>query len=77
MKSIYEQVVEAGIEYTNHESDLYVPINEQTKKLVDEYIFKNSVTTFVDQVTGKPSYDIPFAYDPWWKIRVEQFPIIL
>lgn len=63
---IYNEIVKAGVEYSNHESDLYVPVNEITKKIVEEYQFRGNVSTFVSNIDGKLWYDIPFAYLPYW-----------
>lgn len=66
-KSIYDKVIAAGIEHDNHCSDLYIPVNEETRKLVNEYEHKCNVTTFMCNVTKVPWFDIPFAYEPYWK----------
>jgi hypothetical protein len=67
--SIFEQVKASGIPYHNHQSDLYIPVNETTKEMVKNYKFKNNVTTFVNQVEGGLWYDIPFAYSPYWESK--------
>lgn len=67
--SIYEQMKAAGVEVDHHESDLYVPVNETTKAIVDGYKFKNNVTQFRSQIDGTNWYDIPFAYQPFWDKR--------
>jgi hypothetical protein len=33
----YGKVVELGIEHDHHESDLYVPVNAQTKTMMNDY----------------------------------------
>lgn len=67
MKSIYQKMVEAGVQIDHHESDLYVPVNSVTKLIVGDYKFKNSVTRFKSNIEPHDIwYDIPFAYDPWW-----------
>src|SRR5262249_47666079 len=63
---IYAQVLAAGIEHDHHETDLYTPVNDETKKLIDAYHFRGNVTTFTSQIDGKPWYDIPFAFTPGW-----------
>lgn len=68
--SIYTQMVEAGVEISNHESDLYVPNNETTRAIIAEYEHKNSVTRFnCYDDPNDPWFDIPFAFDPWWEQR--------
>ena len=66
MASIYQQVIEAGIEHDHHESDLYIPVNDQTKKIVHSYEFKRNVTMFASKIDGKPWFNIPFAFQPFW-----------
>lgn len=58
---IKSEILDNNIEYDNHCSDLYFPKNDITTKIVDNYIYKNSVTTFVNQIDGKIWYDVPFA----------------
>jgi len=65
-KSIYQKMVDAGVEINGHYSDLYVPVNDVTKEIVKSYKFRKSASIFIDQVSGELSYDIPFAYDPYW-----------
>jgi hypothetical protein len=67
--NIYTQVVALGIEHSNHESDLYIPVNEQTRELVKNYKFASNVTTFKSNIDGKPWYDIPFAFTPYWDAK--------
>ena len=64
--SIYEKVIAAGITYDNHESDLYIPVNPETRRIVFEYPYRTNVTTFVSQIDGKLWFDVPFAYTPFW-----------
>lgn len=67
--SIWEQVETQGIEYGNHASDLYIPVNDQTRALVAAYEFKSNVTMFTSNVDGQLWYDIPFAYLPYWEAK--------
>lgn len=61
--SILDQFKYIGIEIDNHCSDLYVPVNKTTTKIIDSYEYKCNVTTFISQIDGKPWYEIPFAYE--------------
>lgn len=70
--TLFEQVESSGIEYSNHESDLYIPVNEQTRALLASYYFRSNVTIFRNNKDGKPWYDVPFAYTPWWECRMSQ-----
>jgi hypothetical protein len=69
---IYQELLAAGVPIDNHESDLYVPVNEVTHTIVARYEHRTNVTTFVNQVTGAHSYDIPFAYSPFWDRKKAQ-----
>jgi len=64
--NIYEEVKRRHIEFDHHESDLYIPVNSATKELIKKYKFAGNVTRFTSAIDGKPWYDIPFAYDPFW-----------
>ena len=68
--SIYQKLINKGIkpnEITNHESDLYVTKNAISEQYIQNYTFKDSVSTFVSQVDNKVWYDIPFGYWDEWK----------
>ena len=45
-----------------HCSDVYVPVNETTKQLIDNYQFKSIVTKFHSAIDGRLFYDIPFLW---------------
>lgn len=66
---LYTQCVAAGIPTANHYSDLYIPVNEVTRKLVAEYAAAGGTqaTMFHNQVEGGTWYDVPFAYSPYWE----------
>ena len=53
----------SGYPVSNWCSDLYIEVNEKTTLLVNDYEYKQNVTLFHDNVTGKKSYEIPFCYD--------------
>lgn len=67
--SLFDKVKALGIHFASHETDLCIPVNEQTKALIAEYEFKSNVTVFTNQVEGGLWYDIPFAYSPAWKSK--------
>ena len=56
---------------SHHESDLYLKKNEISEQLVKEKPYRAYVMIFVNQVDGKPWYDVPFAYDPFWDKKNE------
>jgi hypothetical protein len=68
-KYIWDQVKELGIQFDSHETDLYIPVNEQTKELVGRWKFKSIAKTFVSQIDHKLWYDLPFAYLPAWEAK--------
>jgi hypothetical protein len=68
-ESIFAAVKAAGIQYDNHESDLYIPVTPETTALVAKYDTNKTATRFTSQIDGKPWYDVPFAYLPWWEKR--------
>lgn len=60
------KALELNIPMESHESDLYLQVNEDSIKLVNEYEFKQNVTKFISQTDKKEWFDIPFAYEPFW-----------
>jgi len=73
---IYEAMVAAGVEISNHYSDLYVPKNEVTAAIVRQYFGSVTTTIFTCQLDGKSWYDIPFAFLPYWERRAQQENVI-
>lgn len=67
---LFMRIIEFGIPYENHASDLYIPKTEQNTKLIAVYEFKENVTTFISQIEKTMWYDIPFAYQPYWSRRL-------
>lgn len=66
-KTLKEIFLENGMkesEIDTHESDLYVLVNDISKKVIDQYEFKNNVTTFKSNTDKQLWYDIPFGYMP-------------
>lgn len=62
--SVFDLVKNLGIEFTNHESDLYVPRTEVTDRIVQIGSMYNHMhaTTFTSEIDKKQWYDIAFAY---------------
>jgi hypothetical protein len=67
--SIWDEVKRLGIQFDSHETDLYIPVNEQTKELVHRWKFSGNARTFVSQIDHKLWYDLPFAYVPAWESK--------
>ena len=69
MRNIYEEALKTIPleQIDHHETDLYLMVTEQSKKLVKEYDFKFNVETFVSAIAPHVLwFDIPFAYSPGW-----------
>jgi len=67
--SIYELAVQQmeAKDIDNHCSDLYLRKNEISTRLVNEYEFKQNVTTFKDQIDHDIWYEIPFQYPKYYE----------
>jgi hypothetical protein len=65
--SIYDQLVQAGVEIDSHESDLYCKVTDASRKIVKESGL--AYTVFTSQIDCEPWYEIPFMYEPWWTAR--------
>lgn len=67
-EELYSEVIKNmdSKDIDNHESDLYIKVNPVSKELINNYEFKNNVTTFKDDVNKELWYEVPFAYIPFW-----------
>lgn len=65
--SLYTDLIEAGQPVSNWQSDLYCPVNEVTRALIEKHDKK--ATTFTNQVEGGLWFDVPFAFDTYWEGR--------
>jgi hypothetical protein len=65
--TLYAECVKRNIPCHNHESDLYIPVTQETLDLVNH--FGHRPETFTNQVEGGVWFDVPFAYSPWWEAR--------
>lgn len=74
MKTLYQTIKEAGGKISSHYSDLYVEVSNSVSDAITRYEKENGVKVwkqcFIDQTTNKLSYDIPFAFDPYWKDKL-------
>ena len=68
-KSLYSKLVAAGIEVSNHESDLYFPVNDKTRGIVREFKSQKcqNIKTFTSNIDGKRMYSASFMFDPFWE----------
>lgn len=80
-KTLMEMLEEAGYpreQMFNHCSDLYVFDTPLTQRVVDKWFEEEGlnkslfVTTFSDQITGRPMYDIAFQYTPYWEEKARR-----
>jgi hypothetical protein len=69
MPSLYQELVSLGMQIDSHESDLYVPVNEQTSAVIRKCQRIAGITVFKSELDGNYWYDIPFAYEPFWSAR--------
>ena len=66
--SIYTDLIEAGLDVSNWQSDLYVPVCDNSREILKKYP-KQTRSTFKSNVDGLQMYELPFAFDPFWKKR--------
>lgn len=64
---LYHIILARHIPHDHHESDLYIPVTEETRALIRQYQFRSNVTTFISNIEKTPWYDVPFAYLPFWE----------
>ena len=70
--SIYVAMRFEGVECSNHCSDLYVPVNESSKEVLNRPEFalhKRNASTFQSETGEGLMYDIPFAYQPYYNTK--------
>ena len=72
MKSLYQTLVDAGIQTDHHESDLYVLNTPEARTILTQD--GRTFTAFRSQVDGRSWLDVPFAYEPWWTARQPRLP---
>jgi len=66
IKTIFEEIKEAGVEISNWQSDLYFPKNATTDAIVNKYRGSYYIGLFRNNKDNQLWYDIPMAYDPYW-----------
>lgn len=71
MTNIYEEAVRSmnPEDIANWQTDLYLKVTPESRRLVEKYDYKNLVETFIDNIDHELWYDIPFAYTPGWEGR--------
>lgn len=71
--TLYEELKAAGVEISNHESDLYFPVTDVAVAILNKpehETHRKIATTFLDNGTGAFWFDVPFAFEPWWEQRI-------
>jgi len=69
-ETLYDTIKAAGIEHSNHESDLYLPDTPEVRAILDRFpISKGNAQRFTNQITKTSWIDVPFAFLPWWRAR--------
>lgn len=73
MKTLYAELIAAGVLVDNHESDLYCPDTPAVREILARYpISQANARGFSNQRppnVGERWLDIPFAFLPWWEKR--------
>lgn len=73
--TLLQTLLDAGYpedEVYHHCSDLYVYLTPLTRRAINEWFEEEGlnrdsfVTTFTDQISGRPMYDVAFQYTPYW-----------
>lgn len=75
--SLYTELLAAGIETSNHYSDLYFPATKESLAILNRHTLqKSNASYFTNQ--AKPNrgerwwVDVPFAYDPYWEAKAKE-----
>jgi hypothetical protein len=69
--TIFEEILKLGIEYSNHYSDLCVPVTKDTTEILRKHGYTSPASLeFKNQSDGKWWYDVPFSYDPFWELNL-------
>ncbi len=75
--TLYEELVAAGCRIGNHESDLYVRADDISRPIIHAAVKAKRIARpalFASQrpdEKGQLWYEIPFAYVPFWEIRLQ------
>lgn len=71
--SLYTDLVDAGIETSNRYSDLYFPVSQESAEILAKHPKQKSIALrFKSNIDGKPTYEVPFAFDPYWEKNISQ-----
>lgn len=68
--SLFRAVLDAGIPFASHATDLYIPDTCAARALLARFPLENSIATrFRNAVEGGIWIDVPFAYIPAWEAK--------
>ena len=69
--SLYTELKEAGCLIDNHESGLFVKVDEKSRPLVEKWreTHKSATRLFWSKLDSAWWYEVFFVYDPWWEAR--------
>lgn len=71
--SLYTDIVEAGIPYSNHASDLYVKDTPEARAIIRKHEEAQGrlivMSPFHSQIDHEQWLDISFMYEPFWEER--------
>ena len=67
MSTLYEDLIAAGLEVSNWQSDLYVPATEEAKAIFRKHGQK--LLYFKSCIDGKFTLEAPLQFDPFWERR--------
>lgn len=62
-RSLYQQLLAAGVELDSHESDLYAKVTPESTRILEDGGIDGADMFTSD---GERWYDLPFQYDPFW-----------
>ena len=69
--TLYQELVHAGLPVSSWQSDLYVEVTDVSRDILSRHpVQKSNATRFTSQTDGKPMFDVPFAFDPYWETRL-------
>lgn len=69
--SLYTDLIAAGVKCSNHQSDLYFPVTDETARILAQHPKQKDIaTTFRSNIDGLLCFDVPFAFDPYWEKKI-------
>ena len=73
--SLYTDLLAAGVQCSNHQSDLYFPVTDETAAILAKYPKQKAIAqTFRSNIDGILCFDVPFGFDPYWEKKFSEIP---